>query len=85
MPNEAFFHQNPEILGLGRQFGQTPFGTYAVFSNHFGTVSPLSMFSINQQIFIQKTKPLCPNPKYLFGLGFEFRLQRSRDLANLCP
>ena len=22
-PNEAFFHRNPKLLGLGRQFGQT--------------------------------------------------------------
>ena len=27
-PNEAFFHQNPKLLGLGRQFGQIKgFGT----------------------------------------------------------
>jgi hypothetical protein len=31
-------------------------------------VSPLSMFSINQPLFLQKTKPLYPNPKYLFGI-----------------
>jgi hypothetical protein len=35
-------------------------------STHFGTVSPLSMFFINQPLFLQKTKPLYPNPKYLF-------------------
>jgi hypothetical protein len=29
----------------------------------------LSMFSINQPVFLQKTKPLYPNPKYLFGIG----------------
>ena len=32
-------------------------------------VSPLSMFSINQPLCLQKTKPLYPNPKYLFGIG----------------
>jgi hypothetical protein len=32
-------------------------------------VSPLSMFSINQPFFLQKTKPLYPHPKYLFGIG----------------
>jgi hypothetical protein len=37
-------------------------------STHFGTVSPLSMFSINQPLFLQITKPLYPNPKYLFGI-----------------
>ena len=27
------------------------------------------MFSINQPLFLQKTKHLHPNPKYLFGIG----------------
>jgi hypothetical protein len=27
------------------------------------------MFSINQPLFLQKTKPLYPKPKYLFGIG----------------
>ena len=48
-----------DIWGI---FGQT-------ISTHFGTVSPLSMFSINQPLFLQKTKPLYPNPKYSFGIG----------------
>ena len=48
-----------DILGI---FSQT-------ISTHFGTVSPLSMFSIIQPLFLQKTKPLYPNPKYVFGIG----------------
>ena len=32
MPNKAFFHQYPKLLGLGRQFGQINFGTFGVFS-----------------------------------------------------
>ena len=69
MPNKAFFHQNLKLLGLGRQFGQINFGAFG----HFGTVSPLSMFSINLFLFLQKTKPvyiLIPN--IYLGLGFEF-------------
>ena len=31
-PNEAFFHRNPNLLGLGRQFGQINFGAFGVFS-----------------------------------------------------
>ena len=31
-PNEAFFHQNPKLLGLDRQFGQVNFGAFSVFS-----------------------------------------------------
>ena len=27
------------------------------------------MFSINQPLFLQKTKPLYQHPKYLFGIG----------------
>ena len=37
-------------------------------STHFGTVSPSSMFSMNQSLFLQKTEPLNPHPKYLFGI-----------------
>ena len=32
MPNEAFFHWNPELLGLGRQIGQINSGAFEVFS-----------------------------------------------------
>ena len=47
--------------------------------------SPLSMFSINQLLFLQKTKPLYSNPKYFMGLGFELGPQRIRDLTIVCP
>ena len=30
--NEAFSHRNPNILGLGRQFGQVHFTAFGVFS-----------------------------------------------------
>ena len=33
-------------------------------STYFGTVSPLSII---QPLFLQKTKPLYPHPKYSFG------------------
>jgi hypothetical protein len=72
--NEPFFHENTKLLGLGRQFGQMQFGPFGAFSRSiyqhpFGNVSPLSIFSINQPLFLQKTNPLYPNPKYLFGIG----------------
>jgi hypothetical protein len=35
--------------------GQISFGAFGVFS-------------INQSLFLQKTRPLYPNPKYLFGI-----------------
>jgi hypothetical protein len=47
-----------KFWGIWGIFGQT-------ISTHFGTVSPLSIFSINQSLFLQKTKPLYPNSKYL--------------------
>ena len=31
MPNEAFFHWNPELLGLGRQIGRINSGAFGVF------------------------------------------------------
>ena len=63
-PNDGFFHRNSKLFGHGQKnwadkfwgiwgiFGQT-------FGTHFGTVSPLSMFSNNQPLVQQqKNKPL---------------------------
>jgi hypothetical protein len=52
-----------------------------LISIHFGTLSPLSMFSINQPLFQKKLNL----HKYL-GLGFEFEIwpQRIRDLEMVC-
>ena len=70
-PNEAFFSSKSQSCGLGQTIWADKFwGIFEQFiSTQFGTVSPLSMFSINQPLFLQKTKPLYPNPKYLFGIG----------------
>jgi hypothetical protein len=73
--------------GLGQTIWVDKFGgIWGIFgqfiSTHFGTVSHLFMFSINQPLFLQKTKLLYPNSKFFFwGLGFEFEfgLQRIRD------
>ena len=83
-PNEAFFHRNPKFLCLGRQFELINFGAFGgIFGRfirtHFGTVSRLSMFSINQPLLLLKTEPLYPNPKYLFGIGIWIW-----DLAIVC-
>ena len=55
-PNEAFFHQNPKLLGLGRQIGQINFGAFGVFSNNLS--APIlvlyTKFSIDQPLFLQK-------------------------------
>ena len=68
------FPLKSQIFGLGQIIWADKFwGIWGILgqfiSTHFGTVSPLSMFSINQPLFLQKTKPLYPNPKYLFGIG----------------
>jgi hypothetical protein len=34
-PNEAFFHQNPKLLGFGRQLGKIFFGIFRVFLADF--------------------------------------------------
>ena len=57
--NEVFFHRNLKLAGLCRQFWAYEFwGIWGVsgqfISIHFGTESPLSMFSINQLLFLQK-------------------------------
>ena len=36
-PSEAFFYQNPKILGLDRLFGQISFGAFVVFSANLST------------------------------------------------
>ena len=66
-PMKPFFIKI-ETFGLGPISGI--WGIFGLFiSTHFGAVSPLSMVSINEPLFLQKTKPLYTNPKYLFGIG----------------
>ena len=64
-PTETFFIFT---FGLGQSNWADKFwGIWGIFgqtiSTHFGTVSPLFMFSIIQPLFLQKTKPLNPHPK----------------------
>ena len=71
---ERVFFQKSRTFGLGQTFWAEMFwGFWGIFgrtiNTHFGNVSSMSMFSIIQPLFLQKTKPLCPNPKYLFGIG----------------
>jgi hypothetical protein len=51
-----------KLWGIWGIFSQT-------ISTHFCKVSLLPMFSIIQPLFLQKTKPFYPHPKYLFVLG----------------
>ena len=73
-PNEGLFQGYLKLLGLGKQIGPINFwGIWDILgrtiSTHFGTVSPLFMLSINQPLFLQKTKLLYSYTKYLFGIG----------------
>jgi hypothetical protein len=74
-PERAFF-QKSWTFGLGQTFWAKIWGIWGIFgmtiSTYFGTVSSLSMFSIIQPLFLQKTKSLYPTPKYLFGSEYLF-------------
>ena len=64
-PNEAIFSSKSQTFGLGQTISANKFlGLWGIFgqfiSTHFGTVSPLNMFSNNQPLILQKTKPLYP-------------------------
>ena len=72
--NEAFFSLESRTFGLGQTNWADKFwGIWGIFgqtiSTHFGTVSPWSMFSIIQPLFLQKTKHLYPHPNFSFGIG----------------
>ena len=82
-----FFIEIPNLWAWADNFwADTFWGIWGIFgqfiSTHFGTVSPLSMFSIIQPLFLQKKSFYI---HIYLGLGFEFGLQRIRDLVILCP
>ena len=60
---KPFFHQNSKHLG--RQFGQISLGHsgyfWPIYQHPFWYCE--SMFSINQPLFLQKTKPSYLDPK----------------------
>jgi hypothetical protein len=82
---KPFFIEIPNFLAWADNF----LGICGIFSQfistHLGTVSPLSMFSINQPLFLQKNKPYIQIPNVYLGLGFLFGPKRIRDLAIECP
>jgi hypothetical protein len=68
------FFIESQTFGLGQTiWADKCWGIWGIFSQfistHFGSVSTMSLFSINQPFSLQKTKSLYPNPKYLFGIG----------------
>ena len=94
-PIEAFFHRNPKLLGLGRQFGQINFGAFGVFLADL-SASILVIESLNcpcfpliNHYFYKKLSLYIQIPNIYLGLGFEFEFefgpQRISDLAFVCP
>ena len=67
------FIEIPNFLAWADNLGRLIFGHLAhfqrIYQHPFWYSESQSMFSINQQLFLQKIKPLYPNPKYLFGIG----------------
>jgi hypothetical protein len=81
------FSLKSRTFGLGEKNWADKFwGIWGIFgrtiSTHFCTVSPLSMFSIIQALFIQKTKPLNPHPKYAF---WDWDLNLGRKELGISP
>ena len=79
-PNEAFFHLNPELLGLGRQIGQIHSGAFAVFAVKlsapiFVQWVPCPCFPLFNPYFYKKTKPLYPTSQ-LFIWEWDLNLGR---------
>ena len=77
---ESCFFQKSQIFGLWQTNWAENFcgiwgiwgiwGTFGQFIHtHFGTVGVLSMFCINQPLFVQKTKPLYSILPKIFGIG----------------
>ena len=69
----SLFPSISQIVGLGQTIWADEFwGIWSIFgrnfSTYFGTASPLSMFFINQSLFLKKTRPLYPNPEYLLAI-----------------
>ena len=78
-PNDAFFFKIPNFCAWADKF----WGIWGIFkqfiSTHFGTVSPLSMFSINLPFYKKLNLYIqIPNNNVLIGS------QRKRDLAIVC-
>ena len=69
-PERVFFLLKYQTFGLGQINWTENFGLFwGVIITNFCTVTPLSMFSTIQPLFLQKIKPLYPHPKYLFEIG----------------
>ena len=77
---KPFFHQNPKLLGLGRQFGQINFGAFGVFLANLSALILVQRVScpcfalINHYVYKKLSFYIQIRNLYL-GLGFEFELE----------
>ena len=65
-PMKPFFTKIPNF---GAWSDKGFFGMNCQHPIWYSAVSPLSMFSITQPLFLQKTKLSFSHPKYQFGIG----------------
>ena len=89
-PNEAFFHWNPELLGLGRQIGQINSGAFGVFSAELSAPIlvqwvPCPCFPLFNHYFYKKLILYIHIPNIYLVIGFEFGPQTIRNLVFVCP
>ena len=85
-PERAFFFEKSQTFGLGQtNWAKIFWDIWIIFgqfiSSHFGTMGVFSMFSINQLLFVQKTKRLFTILKKYLGLGF--CAATNRDLGEV--
>ena len=79
---KPFFSLKSKTFGFGQTLWADKFwGIWGIFgriiSTYFGTVSSLSMFSINQPLFLKQKLSLYIQISNIYlGLGFEFGPQR---------
>ena len=74
-----------KLLGFSRQIGQINSGVFWAKLSAPILVHVVHVFNYSTTFHFYKKKPLYPHPQYLFEIGFEFGLQKIRDLAFVCP
>ena len=89
-PNEAFFHRNPELLGLCRQFGQLILWHFGVFSADLSAPILVLLvfcpcFPLINHCFYKKLSIYIQIPNIYLGFEFELGPQIIRDLSIVCP
>ena len=80
----SLFHWNPKVLGLGRKIGQKNFGAFGVILAELSApilVQWILCLSLFNHYFYKRLSVYIQISSFYLGLGFEFGLQRIRNLA----